>query len=226
MSGLKDLQDGTHSELVTECAEFLMNPPKGATLPPLGLEILSRLVYMTLYAGDLEDKVGVLERSLDGYSVDMAVELERHDHILSDSRALREELREAKEECRRLKEDVGYLKKECDSRSLTIESEKQLRKSERETVTKNFSAELAAVRARVKMSDDAANAAIMAKDESERQRDLMRGELAHANQCLAMIAPLAEVGVKSSHPFNVSHSALMAIEECRRRKMWLTRETG
>lgn len=219
MSGLKDLQDGTHSELVTECAEFLMNPPKGK-LPPLGLEILSRLVYMTLYAGDLEDKVGALERSLDSYSEDMSVEQDRCYELHSDNCALLELANNTQEEARRLKEEVGHLKKECDSRSLTIESERQLHKSERETMTKNFSAELAAVRARVKMSDDAANAAILAKDESERQRDLMRGELEHANQCLAMIAPLAEVGVKNSHPLEVSHTSLMAIEECRRRKLW------
>lgn len=173
-SVLEELAKGPRGKLVAECAEFLLNM-EGCPLSPPWFQILDRLALMVIYAGHLEDRVGVLERSLDGYSVDMAAEQDR-----------------------------------C----------AELRKSERETMTKNFAAELAAARARAKMSDDAANAAILAKDESERQRDLMRGELSHANQCLSLLAPLAEFGVKQSHPHNVSYAALQAIEECRRRKLW------
>lgn len=161
-SVLEELAKGPRGKLVAECAEFLLGM-EGCRLPPIGIQILDRLALMVIYAGYLEDRVGVLERSLDGYSVDMAAEQDR---------------------CAELDE------------------------------------ELDAARARAKMSDDAANAAILAKDESERQRDLMRGELSHANQCLSLLAPLAEFGVKQSHPHNVSYAALQAIEECRRRKLW------
>lgn len=161
-SVLEELAKGPRGKLVAECAEFLLNM-EGCPLSPLGFQILDRLALMVIYAGYLEDRVGVLERSLDGHSVDMAEEQDR---------------------CAELEE------------------------------------ELDAARARAKMSDDAANAAILAKDESERQRDLMRGELSHANQCLSLLAPLAEFGIKQSHPHNVSYAALQAIEECRRRKLW------
>lgn len=209
---LEELMKEPRGKFVAECAEFLLNM-EGCRLPPLGFQILDRLALMVIYAGDLEDRVGVLERSLDGHSVDMAEEQDRRAELEEELDAARSGAIDYARRKELLNEEIAHLK-------LTVDSEKQLRKSERETMTKNFAAELAAARARAKMSDDAANAAILAKDESERQRDLMRGELSHANQCLSLLAPLAEFGVKQSHPHNVSYAALQAIEECRRRKLW------